>query len=197
MFGKERELVACYRTFPPVGPCWQEGGCPHGFLGRDYRGRRRGTASETTSAVFSLSRGISGGLRGISGMVPCCAAIPLVRREPSDIPPEPTPSEERHAQRMARARKRERSHAQRRRSEHGEYPPLAQASMVLDSQSGPGRRGRGVLSTGLFRARGYRDFNPYRESNTGGRYRCIRGALQMYTGGRYRCIHPPPAYPQD
>jgi hypothetical protein len=59
--------------------------------------------------------------------------IPLVRRERSDIPPEPTPRKERHAECRARARERERSHAQRRRSEHGEYPPLAQASMVLGS----------------------------------------------------------------
>src|SRR5690348_8539749 len=95
------------------------------------------------------------------------AAIPLVRRESADIPPEPTPPAKHQAQRRARARERERSHAQRRRSEHGEYPPLARASMVLGFQSGPGKRGRGVLSTGLFRARGYRDFNPYRESNTG------------------------------
>ena len=90
----------------------------------------------------------------MSGMGRFLAAIPLVRRESSDIPPEPTPPAEHQAQRRARARERERSHAQRRRSEHGEYPPLAQVSMVLDSRSAEGRRGvEGVIHRAFSRAR--------------------------------------------
>jgi hypothetical protein len=55
-------------------------------------------------------------LWGISGMVPCCAAIPLVRREPSDIPPEPTPLQEHRSSRCQARRSRPAgSGAQRRR----------------------------------------------------------------------------------
>ena len=69
-------------------------------------------------------------------MAPCCAAIPLVRREPSDIPLEPTPPQERRTQQVSKARSGNgatHSRTQRRRSEygeHGEYPPFDMCEYV-------------------------------------------------------------------